>query len=118
MQLPSCCHCWELQVTVLHCQWLLAVVASPASFTGLLPAGSLYSTFATCYMKLAGDDMDLGPSFQQHLDKAHQEQHHAALKQPTAAEVSAMPKLHLNHPDIRDNGLYQVKQQAPGGVCC
>ena len=88
-------------------------------FTGLLPAGSLYSTFATCYMKLAGDDLDLGPSFQQHMDKAYQEQHHAALfKQPTAAEVSAMPKLHLNHPDIRDNGLYQVKQQALGGACC
>ena len=69
-------------------------------------------------MKLAGDDLDLGPDFQQHLDKAHQAQHKAALfKQPTAAEVSA-PKLHLNHPDIRDNGLYQVKQQASGGVCC
>ena len=83
-----------------------------------LPAGSLYSTFATCYMKLAGDDLELGPSFQQHLDKSYEAHHMKPLfKQPTAAEVSA-PKLHLNHPDIRDNGLYQVKQQESGGACC
>ena len=95
------------------------MLACSAPSSCLLAAGSLYSTFATCYMKLAGDDMELGPSFGEHLDKAYNEQHKAASsKQPMAVEVSVMPKLHLNHPDIRDNGLYQVKQQASGGACC
>ena len=98
-----------LQITALHCcrcwQWWPA----PALFTGLLPAGSLYSTFAACYLKMAGDDMELGASFQKQVDKAYMGQQKAATP-PGAADVSVIPEPHLNHPDIRDNGLFQVRQ--------
>ena len=84
---------------------MLAVLPCPALFTGLLPAGSLYSAFATVYMKMAGDDMELGPSFQKHIEKAFMGQQKAAAP----PDASVIPKLHLNHPDIRDNYLFQVE---------
>ena len=97
--LPSCHEC---SGSADHCSPLspmLAVVACPALCTGSLPAGSLYSTFAACYLKMAGDDMELGPSFQRHVDKAYMGQY-KALTQPQAADASVVPKLHLDQPVI------------------
>ena len=96
---------------------MLAVVACPALYTGSLPAGSLYSTFAACYLKMAGDDMELGPSFQRHVDKAYMGQQ-KSLTRPHAADASLVPNLHLEQPVIQNNALFQVKQQAMRGVCC
>lgn len=62
---------------------------------------------------MAGDDMELGPSFQKHVDKAYMGQQKAATSQ-RAADAGAIPKLHLNEPEIQDNALYQVKQLASG----
>ena len=109
MRLPSCHWCsgstdhWSPLLSVL------AVVASPSAIHWLAPAGSLYSTFAACYLKMAGDDMELGASFQKQVDKAYMGQQKAATP-PGAADVSVIPEPHLNHPDIRDNGLFQVRQ--------
>ena len=106
---------------VALCRSLLSVATSagstglPSAITGLLPAGNLYSAFATVYLAMAGDDMELGPSFQKHLEHTYMGQQKAAAPSQ-AADASVIPKLHLNHPDIRDNSLFQVEQQAFGGA--
>ena len=90
---------------------------------------------------MAGDDIELGPSFQKDVDKAYMGQQ-KAVTLPRAAEAAVVglppqkdiDKAYMGQQkavtppqavhagvvpmQIQDNAIYQVRQQAAGGACC